>query len=100
MYDRYANEIGSRPTTAGDAVLVGSWQNGLMFNGVKLVAVFGQATKHVVLTLGENLVMGFGQEMTVGKDVDNRARLLKVTLTAEVDVNYAVGDALVLGIAT
>ena len=96
VYDRYANEIGSRPTTAGDAILVGSWEKGLSFNGIKLIPVFGQATSKIVLTSGDNLALGFGQEMTVGRDIDNRERLLKVTLTADVDVNYAVSDALVL----
>lgn len=97
VYDAYANEIGSRPTTAGDAILVGSWQNGLTFNGIKVVPVFGMATNRVVLTLGENLAVGFGSEMTVGKDVNNRARMLQVTITADVDVNYVFGDAMVLG---
>ena len=96
VYDSYAQEIGSRPTTAGDAILVGSWEKGLMFNGVKLIPVFGQATNKIVLTPRDNLAMGFGKEMTVGRDIDNRERLLKVTLTADVDVNYAVSDALVL----
>ena len=35
--------------------------------------------------------------MTVGRDLYHRERLLKVTITADVDANYAVGDALVLG---
>ena len=99
VYDAYANEIGSRQTTAGDAILVGSWQTGLMFNGIRLVPVFGQSTAKIVLTPRDNLALGFGQEMTVGRDIDNRERLLKVTITADVDVNYAVSDALVLGSA-
>ncbi len=97
VYDAYADEIGSRPTTAGDAILVGSWERGLSFKGIKLIPVFGQPTNRIILTPRENIAIGFGNEMTVGRDIDNRARLLKVTIQADVDVNYAVGDALVLG---
>ena len=99
VYDAYADEIGSRPTTAGDAILVGSWNQGLSYKGIKLIPVFGQDTNKVVLTPKDNLALGFGQEMTVGRDLDNRERLLKVTITADVDVNYAVSDAIVLGAA-
>ena len=61
VYDAYAQEIGERPTTAGDAVLTGSWTGGLMYHGVKVLPVFGLATNRVLLTLRENLVVGFGQ---------------------------------------
>ena len=97
VYDAYAAEIGSRATALGDMLLAGPWSQNLSFMGVKLIPVFGLDTGNILLTLKENLVVGFGQELTVGRDIDNRERLLKVTLTAEVDAKYVVGDALVIG---
>lgn len=97
VYDAYAREIGSRATALGDMLLAGPWKENLSYMGVKLYPVYGLDDGRILLTLRENLVVGFGQELTVGRDVLNRERLLKVTLTAEVDAKYVVGDAVVLG---
>lgn len=97
VLDAYADEIGARATAAGDTVLLGAWRESLMFKGIKLVPVYGLDDGRIVLTLKDNLVIGFGQEMEVGKDVDNRKRLLQVTLTVGVDAKYVEGDAVVLG---
>lgn len=99
VYDAYAREIGSRATALGDMLLAGPWKENLSYMGVKLYPVYGLDDGHILLTLRENLVVGFGQELTVGRDVLNRERLLKVTLTAEVDAKYVVGDAVVIGTA-
>ncbi|MDX1420618.1 MAG: hypothetical protein R3181_11675 [Rubricoccaceae bacterium] len=97
VYDAYASEIGSRATAQGDLILLGPWTTNLSYKGIQLMPVFGLSNDRVVLTLDENVAIGFGQEMTVGKDIDNRSRLLKVTITAAWDVGYAESDALVLG---
>jgi hypothetical protein len=97
VVDAYADEIGARATAAGDSVLLGDWRGMLRFKGVKLVPVYGLATGKPILTLHDNLVVGFGQELEVGKDVDNRARALKFTLTVGVDAKHAEGDAVVIG---
>ncbi|HET6567937.1 MAG TPA: hypothetical protein VFG50_08225, partial [Rhodothermales bacterium] len=95
----YAREIGNRATALGDMLLAGPWKENLSYMGVKLYPVYGLDDGRILLTLRENLVVGFGQELTVGRDVLNRERLLKVTLTAEIDAKYVTGDALVLGAA-
>lgn len=97
IYDRYAAEIGSRATALGDMVLAGPWGRNLSYMGVTLYPVYGMPDNRILLTLKENLVVGFGREMTVGRDIDNRSRLLKVTITADVDAKYVEGSALVLG---
>lgn len=97
VYDSYAKEIGSRATALGDMLLAGPWRENLSYLGIKLYPVFGLSTDTILLTLKENLVIGFGQELSIGRDVDNRARLLKVTMTADVDVKYIEGDAMVIG---
>lgn len=100
VYEAYAAEIGARATALGDLTLAGKWGEGaLSYMGVPLCPVFGLATGRIVLTLGQNLCIGFGNEMTVGRDVDNRAGLVKVTIRADYDVKFAVGEAIVLGAA-
>ena len=97
VYDRYAQEIGSRATALGDMILAGPWGRNLSFMGVRLYPVFGLDDNRMLLTPKQNLCVGFGSEMTVGRDVYHRERLVKVTLTADVDARYIAGDALVLG---
>lgn len=99
LYDAYADAIGARATVAGDQMLLGSWDAGLRYKGVRLVPTFGfhHNGHDLFLTPKDNAVIGFGREMTFGVDVDNRARLLKVTITADVDVCFAVDDAVVYG---
>ena len=97
VYDAYAQEIGSRATALGDMLLAGPWASNLSYMGIKLYPVFGLDTDRVLLTPRENLAVGFGREMYVGRDIDNRERVLKVTITADIDAKYAVSDAVVLG---
>lgn len=100
VLDAYAFEIGSRATAVGDRVLTrdGSLRT-LHFHGVEIIPVFGMATERILLTVKENLAVGFGQQMMTESDRKPRARKVEVTITAEVDAQYAVGDAIVLGAA-
>jgi hypothetical protein len=97
VYDAYAQEIGNRATALGDMLLAGPWERNLSYMGIKLYPVFGLDTGRILLTPRENLALGFGREMYVGRDIDNRQRVLKVTITADIDAKYAVSDAVVLG---
>ena len=67
--------------------------------GITLFPVFGLSTDRIVLTPKQNLAVGFGQEMTTETEKKPRARKYEVTITAEMDAKYAVGDAVVLGAA-
>ena len=51
----------------------------------------------IMLSPKENLAVGFCQEMTQESERKPRARKVEVTITAEMDAKYAVGDAIVLG---
>lgn len=97
VYDAYADEIGARATALGDMVLVGNYGQALTYKGIALKPVYGLADGNIILTLMNNLAVGFGQEMTVGRDIYNRTRILQVTITAEIDCKFVVGDAVVLG---
>lgn len=97
VYDSYADEIGARATALGDQIIAGPWKSNLSYKGIKLFPVYGLETDNVILTLRQNLVVGFGQELMVGRDINNRARRLEVTMTLEVDTAIVEGDAAVLG---
>ena len=97
VYDSYAMEIGSRATALGDMLLAGPWQRNLSYLGITLYPVFRLGDGKILLTPKENLAVGFGQEMTNESERKPRARKVEVTITAEMDVKYALGDALVLG---
>ena len=97
VYDVYAMEIGSRATALGDMLLAGPWQRNLSYLGITLYPVFGLGDGKILLTPKENLAVGFGQEMTQESERKPRARKVEVTITAEMDAKYALGDALVLG---
>jgi len=97
VYDAYAEELGSRATALGDDVLAGPWNRRLTYMGIDLCPVYGLDTGKIILTPKMNLAVGFGQTLEVGRDIENRERLMKVTMTAQVDANYAVSDAVVLG---
>ena len=97
VYDAYAMEIGSRATALGDMLLAGPWQRNLSYLGITLYPVFGLGDGKIILTPKENLAVGFGQEMTQESERKPRARKVEVTITAEMDAKYALGDAAVLG---
>lgn len=93
--EAYAQQIGARNTSLGDQILTGIALP--RFRGIEVIPVYGNDDAKMVLTPKSNLVVGFGQEMTIGRDVYNRRRIVEVTITAEVDMKYAVSDALVYG---
>jgi len=97
VYDSYAMEIGSRATALGDMLLAGPWQRNLSYLGITLLPVYGLGDGKIILTPKENLAVGFGQDMTNESERKPRARKVEVTITAEMDAKYALGDALVLG---
>ena len=97
VYDAYAMEIGSRATALGDMLLAGPWQRNLSYLGIRLYPVFGLSDGKIILSPQENLAVGFGADMTQESERKPRARKVEVTITAEMDAKYSVGDAVVLG---
>lgn len=98
VYDDYADELGELETQLGTEVLVtGEYQGGLKNKGVKVMPVYGMPDDVVILTLKQNIVFGFGEEMEVLQQNQHRSRVLEVTITFEFDVKYILGGAIVLG---
>lgn len=101
VLDAYALELGQRATALGDwAITRGSKDaRRLTFHGIEIIPVFGMATGRVLLTPKENLAVGFGHDMMAESERKPRSRKVEVTITAEFDAGYAIGDAIVLGAA-
>lgn len=99
VYRAYLQELGGRPSALGDNILTGQWGERVNYLGVELIPVYGLADANPILTLRQNIAVGFGDELEIGQDISNRERLLKVTMTADVDATYIEGGAMVLGSA-
>lgn len=99
VLDAYALEVGERATALGDWALTRGSKSAraLTFHGIEIHPVFGMKTGHIMLTPKENLAIGFGRKMMAESEKKPRARKVEVTITAEVDAKFAVGDAIVLG---
>ena len=96
VLDSYEDEISERQTAAADNILFGT--NAVTTHKrVRIIPVFRLADNRIILTPTRNLAVGFGRRMSVGMDVYNRRRTVEVTITADVDVNYVKGQAVVLG---
>ena len=79
--------------------MFGTGEKFYRYKKITIFPVYGLPDANPILTVKKNLVAGFGEEMTVGHDIYNRTRVDEVTITTDLDFNYAVGDALVLGAA-
>lgn len=93
--DAYEAEIEKRETNRGDEAMLDGVRN-LRFRGIKVMPVFGYPSAKPILTLKENLVAGFGQEITVYQQNFHRQRKVEVTMTLEIDGGYLLGDAIVI----
>jgi hypothetical protein len=66
------------------------------FEGHPVVGVPSWGTNYFMVTPYKNLYVGLGRSMRVGRQVQERPRLIEYTLTAKVDADYAVSDAVVV----
>lgn len=94
--DDYENEIGARETAAADAVLFGESEV-RSHRRVRIIPVYDMPDKTTVTAPTGNIAVGFGREMELYREMDTRARKLKLTLVTDVDAGYVFSDALVHG---
>lgn len=93
--EAYAQQIGARITAFGDQVLTNIVYP--PFRGIALYPVFGMADTDMILSPRQNLVVGWGNQMTVGTDINYRVRMIYYTIIGAMDAKIVRGDALVLG---
>jgi hypothetical protein len=93
----YRNELADRATALGDAYLTEGRR--AQYQGVDvypLPYLPGSAAPQCVLTTWKNLAVGIGRQIRVGKQIQERKRIMEYTITAKVDFNYVLSDMIVL----
>lgn len=100
----YRDELATRTTALGDQYQVKGLPS--EYQGVSVVPVPffpGTSTSHyptgpiVVLTKYKNLAIGVGRELRVGRQINERKRVIEYTITTKADFNYVSGNMVVLG---
>lgn len=90
--EEYRSQLADRATALGDAYL--TERRRAQFKGIEVIPVPNVPYGHVELTDPKNLSLGFGREMSVYRFVNGRKRQIEYTITAKVDANYAISDAI------
>lgn len=96
--ERYAEEVATRETALGDAVLI---------NGLPALRYFGHpvlpeshlmetSAGYLMLTPPENLYHGIQRQLMIDSEWKPRKRAIEITLTARNDFEYSTGLAIVL----
>jgi len=91
---KYRDELGGRNTALGDAAVVSKLP--LAAKGIEVKSIFAIPDTEICLTLTPNLAVGFGAEMRVGRQLQERKGIIEFTLRGSVDTNYVISDAMVL----
>ncbi|MAT59843.1 MAG: hypothetical protein CMF23_17855 [Ignavibacteriae bacterium] len=91
----YRAELGERVTALGDSMV--TERRSAQFNGIDVVPLPFMPDNAILFTHAKNLAVGIGRAMRVGRQVQERKRVIEYTVTAKVDFNYAVSDQIVLG---
>ncbi len=97
--EEYADELSRRETNLGDAVVQSGFPSMRYFGRpVRVEPHFVEENADkIVLTPDGNLFFGIQRQMMVESEWRPRPRVVQYTITARTDVNYATGDAIVLG---
>lgn len=94
-YEDYQTEVGNTAADAGIQTLVTG--KALQYKGISIEPVAFVPDGTVILTLYVNLYIGIGRDIRVGKFANERKRVVEYTITAKLDYNYAVSDAIAMG---
>jgi hypothetical protein len=93
--ENYRALLGERATAMGDAYLSESRRS--YYQGVEVYPVAQAATDKPVLTSWKNIAVGIGRDIT--REIERKPRFQHVeyTITAKMDFNYAVSEAITIG---
>ncbi len=94
MESAYRKALGSRNTALGDLMMTKN--EPVYYNGILVNPVFAVPDTALMLTMSQNLAVGFGQQMLVEREKDIKKRTVDIVMTSEVDVEYAISDAVVI----
>lgn len=88
----YRGSLAERGTALGDQFLVE--KKAARFNGIEVKPVAYFSDTVFVLTLKKNFKAGISRKITYETQRQPRKRLIEYTITAKVDYNYAVSEAI------
>ncbi|MFO7446219.1 MAG: hypothetical protein R6W90_07615 [Ignavibacteriaceae bacterium] len=94
----YRDELGERSTALGDVYL--TQDRSAQYQGIPVKAIPfwpGGSNPVVMLTKPKNLAVGIGRNIRVGRQIQERKRIIEYTITAKTDFQYVLGDLIVLG---
>jgi hypothetical protein len=95
---KYRNELGERSTALGDVYLTQDKSSQYQGVPVKSIPFWpGGTIPKIMLTKPKNLAIGIGRNIRVGRQIQERKRIIEYTITAKTDFEYVVSDAIVLG---
>lgn len=95
--EAYRNELAERNTALGDTMITEFRR--AQYCGIDIVPVPfipGGEGEKIILTKYQNLAAGLGRDIRIGKQIQERKRIVEYTITAKVDFNYIVSDMAVL----
>ena len=96
VYNAYVEEIGQRASAFGDKLLVEGAEM-VKYNGIKVVPVYGIADGNVLLTVNDNLAIGFGREMETAQERDIKCRKTTYMVLLDADIGIVNACAGVVG---
>jgi hypothetical protein len=88
----YRRQLAGRETALGDAVLTEG--RGVKYDGIDIIPMPDYPDTVCVITLKKNKKVGVGRQIRVGRQVQERKRLVEYTITAKTDCEFAVADAI------
>jgi len=94
----YRGELSNRNTALGD-LMVTDYRSA-QYSGIDIVPVPfvpGGTGQKIILTKYQNLAVGIGRDIRIGKQIQERKRIVEYTISAKIDFNYVLGDMIVLG---
>lgn len=91
LEQEYRHSLSDRVTALGDAYMTEAKSS--MYMGIEIIPVSGLTYGTCFMTPKENFHLGFGRDIRVGKFINERKRVIEYTITARVDGDYAVSDA-------
>lgn len=93
-YDKYRRELTGKATGLGDMLST----QALVSNGVACRPLFAVPPTEIVLCNPQNLNIGFGLNMYIGRQVQERKKggCIEYTPKAEIDANYGYSKSLVI----
>ena len=94
--DEYEDEIGARQTNAGDQAMLGETAYS-KHRRVKIIPVFGMPSATQVTSNYSNIVVGFGRDMKMWREIKPRKQQVEITIVTDIDFGYIFGDVVALG---